>query len=264
MIGYLRLYKKEHACIQSKHADKELDDLRLAEPFEELEKYALEFEMSSLGSLEHGHTPYVIILIKALHKWKEAHDGKMPSNFEEKDAFKATIKEMARDFSKEANFNEAIENAYKAFSYESVPYEIQQILDNPKADSKEFHSNFWTLVSALKQFIAENGCLPVSGKVPDMTATSDFYITLQKIYQEKAKEDREKIKEIITKQADEKGLMEMLFEDEDIKVFCENARNLEVTRMENYKQELENPNTEDISAEFFDPDSSVQWYVAVR
>lgn len=34
--------------------------------------------------------------------------------------------------------------------------------------------------------------------------------------------------------------------------------------MENYKQELENPNTEDISAEFFDPDSSVQWYVAVR
>jgi amyloid beta precursor protein binding protein 1 len=32
----------------------------------------------------------------------------------------------------------------------------------------------------------------------------------------------------------------------------------------NYKQECEEPNTEDISAEFFDSDSSVQWYVAIR
>lgn len=224
MLGYLRTYKREHTCIQSKQADKELDDLRLAEPFEELEKYALEFDMSSLDSLQHGHTPYVVILIKALHKWKEDHAGSMPKSFEEKDAFKATVKEMARDSSKEANFDEAITNAFKAFSYEAVPYEIQEILDDPKADSKDFHSNFWVLVSALKQFVVENGCLPVSGKVPDMTATSDFYITLQKIYQEKARSDREKVKEIITKQAEEKGLMEMLFEDEDIKVFCENAR----------------------------------------
>lgn len=34
--------------------------------------------------------------------------------------------------------------------------------------------------------------------------------------------------------------------------------------MPSYKQEVEEPNTEDISAEFFDPDSSVQWYVALR
>jgi amyloid beta precursor protein binding protein 1 len=110
MIGYLRSYKKEHTCIQSKQADKEDDDLRLAEPFEELEKYALEFDMSGLDSLEHGHTPYVVILIKALKKWKDEHDGNMPKNFEEKDAFKAEVKAMARDASKEANFNEAIEN----------------------------------------------------------------------------------------------------------------------------------------------------------
>ena len=57
-----------------------------------------------------------------------------------------------------------------------------------------------------------------------MTATSGFYITLQKLYQEKAKEDRGKLKAILAKQAEEKGLMEMLFEDGDIKTFCENAR----------------------------------------
>lgn len=223
MIGYLREYQREHTCIQSKPADKEIDDLRLAEPFEELEKYALDFDMAPLDSLQHGHVPYVVVLIKALHAWKESHEGKMPSSFAEKDEFKASIKAMARDASKEANFREAIENSFKAFGYEAVPFAIQEILDDPKADSKEFHSTFWTLVSALKQFVAENGWLPVSGKVPDMTATSDFYITLQKIYQDKAKADRERLKSILAKQAEEKGLMEFLFEDDEIKTFWENA-----------------------------------------
>ena len=34
--------------------------------------------------------------------------------------------------------------------------------------------------------------------------------------------------------------------------------------MTSYKQECEEPNIEDISAEFFDEESSVQWYVAMR
>lgn len=224
MIGYLRLYKKEHTIIQSKPADVALDDLRLAAPFEELEKYALEFDMEPLDSMEHGHVPYVILLIKALNKWKESHDGKLPASFAEKDEFKETIKSMARDYSKELNYNEAVENAFKAFSYEPVPYNIQEILDDEKADSKEFHSNFWTLVSALKEFVNQYGCLPVNGKVPDMTATSEFYITLQRIYQNKAKDDREKLYTILTKQAEEKGLMDLLFEEDEVKTFCENCR----------------------------------------
>ena len=157
MIGYLRLYKGEHTCIQSKPADKELDDLRLAEPFEELEKYALEFDFAPLDSMEHAHVPYVVILVKALHTWKENHGGNLPSTFAEKDQFKESIKGMARNYSKEVNFGEAVENAFKAFSYEAVPFEIQAILDDPKAESNEFHSDFWTLASALKQFVSENG-----------------------------------------------------------------------------------------------------------
>lgn len=224
MIGYCRLYKREHTSMQSKPADVEIDDLRLAAPFDELEKYALEFDMESLDSLQHGHTPYVVILIKALDAWRQSHDNKLPKSFEEKDEFKGTIKKMAKDFSKEANFNEAVENAYKAFSYQAVPDMIQEILDDEKADSKEFHSTFWTLVSALKEFVNQKGCLPVSGKVPDMTATSDFYITLQKLYQKKAKEDRELFSSILSKQANEKDIMEPVFENDEIKTFCENCR----------------------------------------
>jgi amyloid beta precursor protein binding protein 1 len=34
--------------------------------------------------------------------------------------------------------------------------------------------------------------------------------------------------------------------------------------MTSFKKECEEPNTEDIADEFFDPDSSVQWYIACR
>lgn len=97
-----------------------------------------------------------------------------------------------------------------------------------------------------------------------MTATSEFYITLQKIYQAKAKEDRERITQILTQQAEKKGLMDILFDDDEIKTFCENAGVLEVTYMRSFKDEIENPITDDISNEFFDEESSVQWYVAIR
>jgi amyloid beta precursor protein binding protein 1 len=219
MIGYLRQYKREHCSIESKPADKELSDLRLASPFEELEKYCLDFDMEPLDSMEHGHVPYVVILIKAFKIWKESHNGELPKSFAEKDEFKATVKSMAKNFSKEINFTEAIENAYKAFGYEAVPFQIQEILDDPKATDDKYHSNFWTLVSALKRFVDENGCLPVTGKVPDMTATSESYITLQKIYQEKAKQDRAKLGTILSQLAEEKGLMDVIFSEDEIRTF---------------------------------------------
>lgn len=208
--------------MQAKPADVELDDLRLAEPFEELEKFCLDFETEHLDSLEHSHIPYVVIVIKALHKWKADHDSQLPKTFQEKDEFKNMIKGMARDYSAELNFIEAVDKCFKAFNYEPVPYQIQEILDDEKTDSKEYHSNFWLYVSALKQFVSENGCLPVNGKVPDMTATSDFYISMQRIYQKKAEEDREKFYKIINKQIEEKGLMEFALDKDEIKTFCEN------------------------------------------
>lgn len=223
MIGYLRLYRKEHTSMQSKPAEKELDDLRLAAPFPALEKYALDFDMSNLDSLEHAHVPYVVILIKALHAWKQAHADQLPKNFAEKEEFKNSIKAMAKDYSKEINFGEAVDNSFKVFGYEPVPYAIQEILDDEKASGQEFHSNFWNLVSALKQFVEENGCLPVTGKLPDMTATSDFYITLQRIYQQKATEDRERISQILSQQAEERGNMDIIFDNDEVKTFCENC-----------------------------------------
>lgn len=41
-------------------------------------------------------------------------------------------------------------------------------------------------------------------------------------------------------------------------------RSLEVTRFHSFIDEVDLPFTEDISAEFFEPESSIQWYIAIR
>jgi len=40
--------------------------LRIDQPFEQLEKYALELNLDEMDSMEHSHVPYVILLIRAL------------------------------------------------------------------------------------------------------------------------------------------------------------------------------------------------------
>ena len=122
------MYKAEVAVIESKPDNVQIDDLRVVTPFPELQNFALSFDMSSLDSQEHGHTPYVVILIQLLQKWRAEvrsppiiriniikHAGNIPKTTAEKDEFRQLIKSHARDFYKEENFNEAFKSAHKCF-----------------------------------------------------------------------------------------------------------------------------------------------------
>jgi amyloid beta precursor protein binding protein 1 len=98
LIASLRLYKQEVAIIESKPDNVKIDDLRVVTPFPELLQFAMNINMSSLDSQEHGHTPYVVILIQILQKWKVEviiffikyiqHGGKLPKTTAEKDEFR--------------------------------------------------------------------------------------------------------------------------------------------------------------------------------
>ena len=48
----------------------------------------------------------------------------MPSNFKEKNEFKEFIKILAKDPSKELNFNEAIKNAHLLYKDTSIPENV--------------------------------------------------------------------------------------------------------------------------------------------
>lgn len=72
------------------------------------------------------------------------------------------------------------------FLKKQIPSEVQKILDDPKCNVDSKSSDFWILAAALKDFVKNQGqgkYLPLTGSIPDMTASTDLYIALQKVYE---------------------------------------------------------------------------------
>lgn len=56
------------------------------------------------------------------------------------------------------------------------------IIEDPKCEDKKCAEKFWVLAAALKRFNARYKELPLSGKIPDLTADTESYLALQKMY----------------------------------------------------------------------------------
>ncbi|KAK6134731.1 hypothetical protein DH2020_031533 [Rehmannia glutinosa] len=228
LTGFVRISVKEHAMIESK-PDHFLDDLRLNNPWPELRRFAETIDLDTPDPVVHKHTPYVIILIKMAEEWTKTHDRNLPSTREEKKVFKDLIKAkmIASD---EDNYKEAIEASFKVFSPQGISPAIQQIINDSCADVNSNSSDFWVLVAALKEFIANEGGgeAPLEGAIPDMTSSTELYVNLQKIYQAKAETDFLVMETYVRKILKKIGRDPTSISKSSIKSFCKNARKLKV------------------------------------
>ena len=87
---------------------------------------------------------------------------------------------MSIDFWQEPNFREAIDNVTLCFKSPdaSIRDSVQDVLNDDKINDNNEKTPFWILSAALSRFKSQNEALPLSGKVPDMTSTTDFYLQL--------------------------------------------------------------------------------------
>jgi len=141
---------------------------------------------------------------------------------------------------------------------------VKAVLADPKINDSNEKRHYWLLASALARFVEKEGALPLSGKLPDMTSTTDFYITLQNIYQDKAHADLEVFTTLLHQVMLERGVFKESIPEEEIKLFCSNSQTLEVVRMRSPQDELTKPDWNDFADNFSDPDSCCQWFVLVR
>ena len=51
---------------------------------------------------------------------------------------------------------------------------------------------------------------------------------------------------------------------EELKLFCQNAHTIEVTKIKSLKEEMNNPDMDEIESELFDPESLAFWYLVMR
>lgn len=244
-LGYLRLVFKEHTVTQS-HPDNALEDLRLDQPFPELVNYFDKIEMSEMDNLNHSHTPYLVILYKALKTWQQQTGEHWPRNYKEK----LQIKEIVRmgvmknedgvplD---EENFEEALRNVNNTFISTTIPSDIQTLVDCEMANhplSSEANSRFWILVRALKEFVSQHGVLPLRGSLPDMFSDSKRYIELQTIYKTKSELDIAVIEEFVKEALDDLQLPASYICQEDIRSFCKNSAFLKILHGMSYHDEV--------------------------
>jgi hypothetical protein len=220
-------------------------DLRLLTPWPELVDFARDMtkDIDSLDAYEHGHLPYVVILMHYLEQWKQAHEGKYPSTYKEKTEFRRIVQGAARTDNPEGgeeNFDEAAAAVLKTVVPPSLPSGLREVFDYTPSEPVGFkrlvntrksywlaltdtlqieeRSSFWIVADAIKAFHAKHKTLPLRGNVPDMKAKSSVYIQLQNIYKTKARQDAAEVLE--TAQSIAPGRQ---FDPAEVELFCKNA-----------------------------------------
>jgi amyloid beta precursor protein binding protein 1 len=224
------------------HPDPEAtQDLRLLNPWPELaEAGARISNLDSLDDHQHGHVPYLLLLLHYLEKWKESHGGKVPSSYKEKSEFRDLVRSSARTSNPEAgeeNYDEAVAAVLKSlnpFGLRSSTREIFAMEEcrNPRQDS----ADFWIIASAIREFFQQHNVLPLPGSLPDMKAQSADYVSLQNIYKSKARKDVEEVSKIVRRVESQLGPRPGEIPEKDIEVFCKNAAHIKVIHGRNIPQ----------------------------
>ncbi|KAH9883846.1 hypothetical protein F4778DRAFT_774956 [Xylariomycetidae sp. FL2044] len=199
-------------------------DLRLLNPWPELVEFSRSMteNIDSLEDHEHGHVPYVALLLHYLEQWRQTHDGKDPITYNEKAEFSKFVSGQARINNPEGgeeNFQEAADAINVNIKASELPAGLKEVFDHPVSDEIEAESGFWVIAQAIKMFYDKHGCLPLPGALPDMKAQSSVYVKLQSIYKAKARKDAQEVLETV--RADLSGKMVDL---EEVELFCKNAR----------------------------------------
>ncbi|XP_072991394.1 NEDD8-activating enzyme E1 regulatory subunit AXR1-like [Typha latifolia] len=266
LSGLVRISVKEHNVIESK-PDHFLDDLRLHNPWPELKEFSKSIDLSITDPVVHKHTPYIVILIRLAEKWADAHNGCLPSSRQEKKDFKDLIKAHMLNIDEE-NYKEAMEAAYKVSTVRGISSQISQIIEDTSIEVDSSSPDFWVLVAALKEFIENEGDgePPLEGSIPDMTSLTEYYVSLQKIYQAKAESDcfamERHVRNILKRIGREPDAISKAY----IKTFCRNARKLTVCRYHTIEEELSSPNLPELQKYLTDEDYcfAAGFYILLR
>ncbi|OAA33648.1 Molybdenum cofactor biosynthesis, MoeB [Moelleriella libera RCEF 2490] len=225
--GYFTIELPELFPVVETHPEQEaIADLRLLDPWPELSIFAANMtrDIDIQDDLEHGHLPFVVILLHYLERWKNDHEGCLPLKFAEKVAFRNMVARGARRDNPEGgeeNFDEAVSAVMKHVCKPSLPANLEQIFEYREQAIESSDDHFWIIAGAIERFWKKHGQLPLQGGVPDMKAQSDVYIRLQQLYRQKAKEDASEVMALLpNKQIDE----------HDVELFCRNAKFVKLIR----------------------------------
>ena len=262
-LGYLKLNLGEHQVIES-HPEHPFPDLRVLHPFPALRQlidtsYA---DLTALSNAAFSHTPWVVLLIKAVDQWKAANGGALPTAYKQKKEVRAIVESYRRvGVQADQNIDEALSAVNTALNTPAPPSSVKALLGDARgqlsalvaenaaaasqlagsdtapsgaasgtAGSRKTQLAFWLKAAATERFVngEGGGFLPLVGTLPDMTADTQTYVQLQQMYAQQAAADIAAVQAHVREVATAEGLpAEQLVGDDDLKLFCKNAHTLQ-------------------------------------
>ncbi|KAJ2156692.1 hypothetical protein GGF46_005021 [Coemansia sp. RSA 552] len=227
----IRTAVREHTVIESHAAARA--DLRVTTPFAALRAYADAIDLAALDSTDLAHVPLVVLLIKAWDKWAAEGNPTQGLSFPQLRKLAELVRSMA-PAPDEENFEEAAAAVNVSCASYRIPDEVAAILDDPAAAAPGTDaSNFWLLVGALRRYVASQyaeGMLPLSGTIPDMKADTSSYVKLQRIYKDKAEQDKAEFATHLRAVLQDASLPAGHVSEAEVDSFCKNASRLRLLR----------------------------------
>ena len=254
-FGYIRLQIQEHCVVEAK-SDDYREDYRISEIFPDLKDYIEQLpSFDDMSRQELIKVPSLAIIYRSMKQWMEKNNRKdVPVTYKEKDQLRSMIRDQMYHYNDSKttvlhfesddhqihdqtiiagdmeNFLEADKFVNKVFTNaHKVSDNLAKLLaEVPLLDvlnQDKNISNFWLLMSVLKQFIQNYGCLPLSGSIGDMNCGSEHYISLLNIYKKKAQEDVNTMLKMLQEHCPTSTISEL-----EVQSFCKNANYLSVIR----------------------------------
>jgi len=273
-IGMVRLQMRCHNVMESKTTYH--TDFRLHSPFPEFKSYCDAIDLTAISANEIGNVPYLVLLYKALESWKASHDGLDPTGFQEQRAFKDYVKTLyGKQF--DSNFSEVKDPTKSDRAFKKDPhYHVQNTFAHHKqlqADGTPDLSNFGIMLMALESFMEQSdGCVPLNAELPDMSASTKYFLELQTIYHEKSTKDkalmRTLVDDLLAKHC--QPLLQRVISDEELSIFCKNVHHMCVVSTRSIREEYTNPHEESLGDALDDrhwdapAQTPILWYLALR
>uniref|UniRef100_A0A7E4VP04 NEDD8-activating enzyme E1 regulatory subunit n=1 Tax=Panagrellus redivivus TaxID=6233 RepID=A0A7E4VP04_PANRE len=249
LFGYFRLSFNTHS-VYNAHVEYPMHDLRLDQPLPEVLKLNAANDLTKMSYTDHSHTPYLYLLLQALDAWREkTGDGNaFPKTYAERKQIVAILMDWQRPDEKgiidEQNFIEAKEAIPRALFPTKIPANVLTVFEHPLSNPENLDENnanwFWILAGALKLFVDQNGVLPLSGQLPDMTSDSKRYAELLNVYRNAALEDANSVYEFalfIKKTVVGSDIDSHFITPHAVQQFCKNAAFISVQTGTNLKDE---------------------------
>jgi amyloid beta precursor protein binding protein 1 len=207
-----------------------VEDLRVVKPWPELLKFSEEKTngLDAMSAHEKGHIPYVCLLLHYVNKWKTQNEGKLPESYKDKSAVRNMI---GAEGGNEENFEEAYAATLKSLNPPETPSAVREIFSAQETQQlSPTSASFWFIARAVQEFWTKHGVLPLPGSLPDMKAHSNDYITLQKIYKEKARQDCAEVVAIVQQLEKSTGRSKSSIDPNEVENFCKGAKHIKVVR----------------------------------